>query len=58
LKERYPDALDIIREFESLKVIRQEIDNSKHPPINRIALTENGEKIAEYLPKIEEILKG
>lgn len=58
LKERYPDALDIIREFESMKVIRQEIDNSKHPPINRIALTEKGEKIAEKLKEIEEILKG
>jgi len=57
LKERYPDALDIIREFESMKVIRQEIDNSKHPPINRIALTEKGMKIADYLRKIEEILK-
>ncbi|MHB8360182.1 MAG: hypothetical protein ACYDDC_00035 [Thermoplasmataceae archaeon] len=57
LKERYPDALDIIKEFESMKVIRQEIDNSKHPPINRIALTEKGEKIAEKLKEIEEILK-
>ena len=57
LKERYPDALDIIREFESMKVIRQEIDNSKHPLVNRIALTEKGEKIAEHLQKIDEILK-
>lgn len=57
LNERYPDTLNIMREFESMKVIRQEIDNSKHPPVNRIALTEKGEKIAEYLQKIEEILK-
>ena len=57
LKERYPDALDIIREFESMKVIRQEIDNSKHPPVNRIALTEKGENASKKLRELEEILK-
>ena len=58
LKEEFHEAAEIVRELESLKVIRQEIDNSKHPPVNRILLTEKGEKVGEYLGKIEEVLKG
>jgi DNA-binding MarR family transcriptional regulator len=57
LRERYPDAADIIREFESLKVVRQEIDKSKFPQVNYIVLTEKGEEIAKKLQEIDEILK-
>ena len=58
LKEEFHEAAEIVRELESLKVIRQEIDHSKHPPVNRIVLTEKGETAAKKLKELEEILKG
>lgn len=58
LKEEFHEAAEIVRELESLKVIRQEIDNSKHPPVNLIMLTEKGEMAARKLRELEEILKG
>ena len=58
LKEEFHEAAEIVRELESLKVIRQEIDSSKHPPVNRIVLTEKGEMAARKLRELEEILKG
>ena len=38
--------------------LKQEIDNSKHPPVNRIVLTEKGVTAARKLKELEEILKG
>ena len=58
LKEEFHEAAEIVRELESLKVVKQEIDNSKHPPVNRIVLTEKGEMAARKLRELEEILKG
>ena len=58
LKEEFHEATEIVRELESLKVIRQEIDNSTYPPVNRIVLTEKGEMAARKLKELEEILKG
>ena len=58
LKEEFHETAEIVRELESLKVIRQETDNSKHPPVNRIVLTEKGETAARKLKELGEILKG
>lgn len=39
-------------------LISTKIDNASYPPKNMISLTEKGERIAEKLKTIEEILAG
>ncbi len=58
LKDEFQDATELVRDLERLKIIKQEIDHSSHPPVNFIVLTEKGKEIALLLRKIEEILKG
>ncbi len=58
LRDEFLVNSEILRGLEDLKIIKQEIDSSKHPPVNLISLTKKGKEIAELLTKIESILEG
>jgi DNA-binding HxlR family transcriptional regulator len=47
-------SLEKLRELE---LVKTRIDKSSYPPRNMISLTDKGRKVAEYLKKIEEVLK-
>ncbi len=49
----YSHAVKILQEMEKAKLVNFE----KHGRIKTISLTEHGNKVAEYIEKIEEVLK-
>ncbi len=57
--EIYPNIMyPSIRKAKELKLIKEEIDNSKYPPRTVLYLTERGKLVAQKLKEIEEILKS
>ena len=52
-----PGSTEILRDFENLKVVRQEIDSSKHPQETTISLTEKGMEIGEKIEELEKLME-
>jgi len=46
-----------INKLKELGLIKTRIDSSSYPPRNMISLTDRGKRVAEYLKKVEEVLK-
>ena len=52
-----PGSTEILRDFENLKVVSQEIDSSKHPQETTISLTEKGIEIGEKIEELEKMME-
>jgi hypothetical protein len=46
-----------INKLKELGLIKTRTDSSSYPPRNMISLTDRGKRVAEYLKKVEEVLK-
>ena len=58
IADLYPDPASILRELESLKLIKQTIDTSQYPMQNYFSLTEKGKKVADKLKEIENLIRS
>ena len=56
IADTYPDPASILRELESLKLIKQTIDTSQYPMQNYFSLTEKGKNIADKLKEIDKLI--
>lgn len=52
-----PGSTEILRDFENLKVVSQEIDSSKHPQETTISLTEKGMEIGKKIEELEKMIE-
>ena len=58
IADTYPDPASILRELESLKLIKQTIDTSQYPMKNYFSLTEKGKNVADKLKEIDNLIKS